>query len=199
MALITFPDIVPNACWFQLRTFSRDLRSPITGTRDSVQLPGTRWTARLEFVNLENAEWRELEGFVSAMRGRVNTVLLRDFRVSAKRGQASGTITVTGAAEAQTVTLAGIGGGTPSFRRGDLFTVDSHMHQVLAEVTHSGGSVSVAISPPLRAAKSAVEVSFFEPKCLMQLASDDEGAFMGVPGWDGPEVQPVTINFVEAL
>lgn len=199
MALVTWPAYTPNACIYQLKPATRDPRSPFTGARDAVQLAGSRWIARYDFYNRDGYDWREIQGFLAAMRGRVNTAYIKDFTAASKRGYATGSMTVTGAADAQTVTIGNIGGPSPSFRRGDKFTANHRMYQILAEVTHSGGSLTVEISPPLRTALSGASIITTDVYTTMQLATDDEGQMMATPGVDAPWVESFSINFVEAL
>jgi hypothetical protein len=173
MTVLSWPaNLFPSDQDWDLLTNTQSSRSPFTGTGQDVELPGAKWWCQLTFDALTSDEERELSGLLSALRGPIGRIAVPDFGFAGNRGGASGTLTATAAAHVKIVTIAGISGLAPHFRRGDRLGIGGRLHEVCVDATASAGSAEVEIAPPLRAAAAAAPIVTLGITTVMQLADD---------------------------
>jgi hypothetical protein len=73
MTILTFPSIrAPSSVSgpaLRANTQSGGI-SPFDGTEQTLELPGAKWQAELRFDRLRESEWRQMQAFLSALRGK---------------------------------------------------------------------------------------------------------------------------------
>ena len=79
MATLTFPSIIPNAISFGIKYSTQINISPLSGSVQTIEVPGARWLADLSYDQLEPAESRELIAFLTQLRGSSGRFYLSDF------------------------------------------------------------------------------------------------------------------------
>jgi hypothetical protein len=96
----------------------------------------------------------------------VDSIALPDHAYPANRRDYPDTATVTGAAEAITVTLSGV---TGQVWRGDRFMLGQHLYRIRGYYTPVDGVATIGIQPRLRVAASAQVVKWTGLTCPMRL------------------------------
>lgn len=171
MATITYP--TTGTHWLPKR-FSAELRtnvmvsvSPLNGSVDTLELPGARWVFDLDFDGAYFSEQAEREALWTQMGGQSNRMALYHFVRPAPRGTMRGspTLSATAAAGATSLSISTTTGNT--LLRGDMLKVGSQLVQVVADATSSGGVLTAAIRPALRAqVASGQPVTWDKPTSL---------------------------------
>jgi hypothetical protein len=175
MTVLAWPSsLFPSDQEWELLTNTQSSRSPFTRTGQDVELQGAGWWCQLTFDALTPDEERELSGLLSALRGPIGRIAVPDFGFAGNRGGATGTLTATAGARSKIVTIAGVGGTAPHFRRGDRLGIGGRLHEVCFDVTASAGSAEVEIAPPLRAEAAAAPVITLGMTTIMQLPNDKQ-------------------------
>ncbi|MCG6111330.1 MAG: hypothetical protein MEQ74_03965 [Paracoccus sp.] len=196
-------------------------RSAGTGLSGHEQIIGSgtgRWRLTLALIVEPNPDrLRRFEALVSEMRGRLNTAAIPLFDAYAYDRTVSplqiphsdgswhtdGTGAMTGDGQQPMVTVGTAAAGAsqltvaltnpvrPSFRVGDLFTVNGFLYRVVRR--NAGGWVKV--EPPLRKAIPAGTVLETDPITVhVKFATDGEGErARDLLSWG----EPVTLTFIE--
>lgn len=123
-------------------------------------LPGARWKVSLKFPQ-ESVAWlaqrRQLEGFLSSLRGGADRLLLWNLLTPAPLGTLRGSpvLSASAAIGARAVSISG-GTGT-TVLRGDRVSIGGQRVIATADATRDGGTgiISLAFEPALRAAAGA--------------------------------------------
>lgn len=187
MTILTFPTLtrVPQQAewWLQRRT--QDFASPLTGSVQTQELPGSYWRASLSWPPLQEADWRTLTGFLSALRGRAGRFFYGPPHAKAPRIMpVFGTPLVMGGGQSGTSLSAdGFGASQTIFHAGDFVSYDTPggrrmLHMVTADCASSGGGVvAIPIEPAIRDAPADnTPLRFGQPGaplgCVMRLTDD---------------------------
>lgn len=187
MTILTFPTLTraPQQAewWLQRRT--QGFASPLTGSQQTLELPGSFWRASLSWPPLMEADWRALAGFLTSLRGRAGRFYYGPPHARVPRimpayttplvmggGQSGTSLNADGFSASQTIFHAGdfVSYDTPSGRR--------MLHMVTADCASSGGgAVAIPIEPAIREAPADnTPLRFGQPGaplgCVMMLTED---------------------------
>ena len=105
MAVLTFPSIIPSSVSFGITYNTQINISSLSGSVQTIEVPGARWSANLSFDDLEPIEGRVLAAFLIQLRGSSGRFYLYDHSHKLPRGSNLG-ITVIVDASAQEVGTA---------------------------------------------------------------------------------------------
>lgn len=169
-------------------------RSPMTGSIQTMEFPGALWMVNLTLPAATHADRADVEGFFAGLR-RSNRLALWHLQRPEPRGTLRGTPTVgTGGAAwgATSIPISGAVGAT--ILRGDLFGIRGQLVMATAPVTLSGGTGTLAFSPPLRQAVTAgTSIVWDKPTTTFVLQEPFRARYE--PGAD----PSVSISLVEAF
>ena len=209
MSNIAFPtlsvlrDSPPSLKW-ELVSNTQVFTSELSGSMQTLELPGARWSCEVPWADLEEDDAALLQAFLAKLRGQANRALIYNWARSVPRG----TINVSGVtidslvsplagpvAGATTVTFKGCG-ASKTLVTGDFFSIGTELKLVVdgPYVAGVGGQmVNVAFEPPVRAAWSYGDpVVLTKPTCKMIL-SDPRGTWTTRPG----KFTDVPMQFIE--
>ena len=79
MALIEYPNIIPQRQRFYIESHSQIQESIFTRKKTVYFLAGSRWMARFNYTVINREEYEILLNFISQCRGQFNTFLIGDF------------------------------------------------------------------------------------------------------------------------
>lgn len=92
MAVIPFPTLTnvvgPAQMTWGQRANNRVHVSPLSGSVQTVDLPGARWTLAMRFPHLYDPDRAAMEAFLAQLRGQANTFTVHDFARPTPRGAA---------------------------------------------------------------------------------------------------------------
>ena len=179
MAILTFPEIIPNRAEFGLTSNTQAFESPLSGAVQTVELPGARWFARLTFDNRSREKAAALEAFLVRLRGQAGRFYLHDHSHPAPFGAASGSPYVAGAGQTGTSLLTA--GWTPNtsavLKARDYFQVGNKLRMLVADAGSDGsGFAALVFEPPLITAPSDLaQLIVNKPCAVMMLAGKEIG------------------------
>lgn len=113
MATLNFPSITPSAISFGIRYNTQINTSPLSGSIQTIEIPGARWVAEVSFDDMEPAEGRVMAAFLAQLRGVSGRFLLKDFSHTQPRGTnlAAGAVTIDVTTQTPLVTGTVTSGG----------------------------------------------------------------------------------------
>lgn len=166
MAVLTPPaEFVPSR--FTLAPVSNTQsggRSPFTGSLQTLEMPGQRWAASLQFEGLTAEEWLPILAFLAQLGGQAGRF---DWappwparRGTAAAGAAPGPRVATAGQTGKTIQTTGWAAGGLVARAGDLIgwadpAGRPALHMVTGDVAASAGTVAIPIAPMIRRAPAA--------------------------------------------
>jgi hypothetical protein len=166
-------------------------RSPYTFASQQFAYSGEMWAADLTLKPMRRSNAEKWVAFLLSLRGSYGTFLLGDPFSCAPRGTQSAGITVTGAAEARSLTVIMAG----SLLAGDYIQIgtgsESTLHKVLADKTGSG---TLEIWPALRKTRTGVAAATTNTVGLFRLATNETAWTV-----DNLATFGITIPAVEAI
>ena len=179
MTTLTFPSSVsPSSIEWGLKSNTQSFTSPLNSSTQTLELPGARWYATLNFTNLNAEKGRILYAFLAQLRGSSGRFYLYDAAFSTPRGVGTGTPLVKGAS--QTGTSLDTDGWTTSttgiLLAGDYIEVNGELKLVVADVDSDGsGNATLTIEPPLRSSPGDNDpITVTNPKATMMLIDDNQ-------------------------
>lgn len=194
----TWPtDVLPSASEWRLMSNTGAYPSPLSGTVRTVSRGGDRWACSLTFQNLPAAARAELRAFLARLRGQVHRVVLGDHSYT-RRGALTANFVVNGASQTGSSLICD--GATinitNAMRAGDWITVENYLYMVTADANTDGaGNITLAISPPLRAAPAdGATVNITAPTARFLLASNEAG-WSNAPG----AFSSATVDLIEDI
>lgn len=177
MTYRTFPiSIDPESSEWGYLANSQSHVSPLSGSEDTLELPGMRWIDTLLFSGYTRAEAAELEAFIYACRGKAGRFYLWNHARPTPRGTASGAPVVNGGGQ-----LGGsisTSGWTPNaagvLLPGDFVGIGGELKAITAQVNADAGGVALLpIEPPQRyAPANGSAVVTTRPTALFRLVED---------------------------
>lgn len=206
MSILTFPTLsrTPSNASFRLRGNTQTQRSPLDGTSQTLEIPGSRWEITVSWESLKEADWRILAAFLAKLRGRAGRFTFSPAIFAPRRGTGTGTPVFNGAGDiGDSVYITGWTPSAPAvFLTGDWFSyVDTggrqRLHMVTADVgAAGGGGANVEITPPIRvAAAASAPLEIVAPVGVFMLTADDGPQAEVRP----PRLGAVSITMEEAL
>lgn len=188
MATLTFPPNLISSVVWKLVSRTQVFTSPLTGSSQTLELPGALWAADINFTVMNDAEKRQLSAFLVALRGRSGRFYLTDPSNSAISGSGAGA-PVVDSSVGYTPAAVGISGLTPSatgvFKAGDMLGFSNdELKMVIEDVDADGsGEALVKVEPPFRTQPTDTsEVVTANPTCIMRLVDDAQAAWQAQPG-----------------
>lgn len=172
----TGPEFRPESISWGVRDNSRSFVSELSGSMQTMSLPGTRWACIMTFSNQTLQQRPSLEGFLSRIR--------QEHRISMGRLDRPvplGTIALSGvtlgapaAQFASQLQLVGCGANA-TLQAGSMLGLPGQLLMVAETATASaGGVMTVQLTHRLRAAHVAsTPVTLSNPQALWTLASGD--------------------------
>ena len=186
MAEITYPAglILPASLQWGLSANSQAFTSPLSQASQTLELPGARWTAILNYPPLIEAEAALMQAFVIALKGRANRVRMWNMARQTPRGTATGAPIVSGAAQlGNTLTTSGWTPATTVLKGGDFVGIGGELKMITTDIASNGsGLATLTFAPPLRASPNdASAIVTTKPTALMRLDGDDQ-SWLTSPG-----------------
>lgn len=178
MTTLSFPSLsraIPRSMDWALRANTQSFQSPLSGSMQTVELPGARWAASFMLENLDEADAALLQAFLAKLRGRAGRFTLHNLARPQPRGTLTGTPLVKGAS--QTGTTLAIDACTvgATLLAGDFFAVNGELKMVVADATADGaGEMSLTFEPPLRSSPADNDaLTLSSPTATFMLAGDE--------------------------
>ena len=169
MTLKTFPTLARGPQGGGARVIANTAvnRSPLTGSVQVLQRPGTRLIMSVTFNRRANPDRAILQGFLAGLYGQEHTVLYDDPKHTIQRGVLSGTPLVNGASQTgEALIIDGVGSVSDWIMAGDHLSFDNGTYRelkiVTADVTSSAGNATIPISPEIHispANNAAIDIS----------------------------------------
>ena len=183
----TFPAIEPASAEWALISNTQQFTSPLSGTTQTLALPGSRWACRLVFAPLLLTNRQAMAAFLAKLGGPAGRFYFGDpaYKIKGPRGGNAGTPLIAGAS--QTGASLDTDGWdvsiTDILKAGDYFCYDTSAGRELLMVTadadsDAGGAATLSIAPGIRTspADNAV-ITVVNPTCIMRLADDNQARF----------------------
>ena len=199
MTTIAWPTLSrdgPAEVEWSLLSNTQTFTSPLSGSVQTVEMPGARWRISFTLANLSEADTAALSAFMVRLRGRAGRFSLHNWARPEPRGTASGTPAVAGASQTgTTLAIDGLAAGA-TLLAGDYFAVNGELKMVVANATADGtGAMTVTFEPPLRASPADnAPLTLSRPTATFML-EDDAARFITRAG----RVTDVAIVGVEAF
>lgn len=198
MAVLNFPDIIPDHATWGLEANTRSFSSQLNQSIQTGELPGSRWVSTLTFTNRYGRDARGLRGFIAGLGG-----LAGRFRLSPSdskpEGTALGTGLVNGSGQTgSTIVTDGWDADQPLlFASGDYIGLNGELKMITADVaSDASGNATINITPVMRKPlPDNMQVITDDPTVIMMLSSNDQSQ------WDvtSPVIYAMSISCQEAL
>jgi len=158
MTIQTFPTLTrmaaPRSIEWRIEANTQTFTSPLSGSVQTLELPGARWGVSFVFEDLPEADSVKLETFLAKMRGQAGRCYLYHFARPTPRGVATGTPLVKGANQTgNTLVTDGWSNSiTGILLAGDFFGVNGELKQLVEDANSNGsGEATLVFESPLRA------------------------------------------------
>lgn len=162
---------------FGLEENTETFTSPISNTTQTISRTGARWYMTLNYNPMERSDANEVLGFLTGLRGQVNSMFAFDPLGTQPTGDMSGSTLVVNGASQTGVTLVcdGAKASTLILKAGDYFQVGSELKMITSDATSdSSGNVTLNFAPSLRSSPSDnATIITSNPKCIMKLVDDN--------------------------
>ena len=184
MSILTFPAVTPNAADFGLEANTQQTRSELNGVVQTLALPGDRWTASMNFNNLQDPKARIMRAFLASLRGQAGRFYLSPpgYR---RAGVGTGTPLVKGAS--QVGSSIATDGWTPSQSTvvcaGDYIQIGTELKMITADAnSDAGGNATLSFTPPIRVSPADnASVITSKPCCIMCLTDGKQSRWQSQP------------------
>lgn len=199
MATVNWPAtrlFMPRDFEIALRSNVLISASQLTGSIQTVEVPGARWVMFMTLVQRKHELQAVREALLAQIAGQANRVALWHFARPAPRGTMRGSPTLSATAAAGATTLAITTTALATLLVGDMVKVGSQLVQVVTDATADGaGAMSASIRPALRAqVASGSAVTWDRPTGLF-LLTQQEVRVPYQPGMGGE----IALEFVEVF
>lgn len=182
MAVLDWPDgLVPSKVTWGLQSNTESFTSPLNRSSQTVERPGARWKASLEFPPLKDPDLGRLEAFLAELNGMAGRFTIWPHGRPGNSPYSplvNGTVT-----DFKKLPTKAWPSSTLVLRAGDFLAVNGELKKVTSDVTSDGGGLAtVPISPPLRKVPAAnAPITLNKPRATMMLAAD-ENSITTLPG-----------------
>ena len=178
MTIHTWPTLTrsgPATLEWALVSNTQTFSSPLSGSVQTLELPGARWQFSLSFANLHVDDAALLRSTLVKLRGQSGRFYMHNMAHPSPRGAGGGTPVVNGAGQSGT-TLATTGwpNSLTVLKAGDFFEVNGELKMAVADATSNGaGAATITFEPPLRASPSNLAaITTNKPKGIFKLDED---------------------------
>lgn len=206
MTILAFPTIsrTPSSASFRLRGNTQTLRSPLTGTTQTLEMPGAVWEISVEWQSLPESDWRVLSAFLANLRGRAGRFTFSPAVFAPRRGTGTGSPVIFAANDTglDVFTAGWTPGAANVFRAGDWLSYTdtggrTRLHMATADVSAGGGGgATVQITPPVRVAGAASAPIEVNAPIGVFMLTDDGAPEVGIRA---PRLGGISITMVEAI
>lgn len=208
VTVLDFPSLNFASADFGLVSNTTSFTSPLSGTTQTLELPGAHWRGVLDYPPLNDADKRTLQVFLLKLRGAAGRFYFNDpiwKAAGGNDGAGTGTPLVNGGSQIGTsLSVDGFAASvTGILKSGDYFSFDTTLGRELkmltADVDSDGsGNATLTFEPPIRNApadNAAIEVS--NPTTIFRLANDEQvkWAFAGGNIYTGFQLDVVEAFF----
>ena len=217
MPTIDWPsNLTPSKATWGLQSNTETFSSPLNRSVQTVERPGARWKATLEFPHMERDKRRRLEGFLAGLGGMAGRVFLwphtapvADLAAAPVDGtmmldfvaqsyQVNGNVVVNGSlSNFKQLPTKYWPASTLVLKAGEYLEVGGELKMITADVvSDSNGLATIPVAPAFRNAPANLAVvTLNKPKTTMMLASDE----YAVPVMPGFISESVVISLVEVF
>lgn len=205
MAVLAFPNIVPESQEFGIVYNTQVSSSPISGVTQTVELPGARWKGRLTFTDLTPSEGADLKAFLLQLRGSAGRFYYGDASHTTPFNNVTGSPTVTavdsgGFGDYRTIIDVTLGTSV-SFSPGDYIQIGTdstrELKMVIASAEVTAPTYRLTIEPSIRMQNFAGEsVIYSNPTGKFLLTSSDQ-ANWSIRGKS--YLSDISIEFIEVF
>lgn len=142
----------PDQFDFSLVSNTQIFTSPLSGSVQTLELPGARWAATMTFNNVKDDDAALLQAWLTQLRGQANRFNLWNMARPNPRGTAAGSPVVSGASQTgYTLTTKGWTANSAVLLPGDFIGINGELKMVSADVTaDASGNATIQFEPPLR-------------------------------------------------
>jgi hypothetical protein len=181
MAILTFPTIIPDTQTFGIRYNTQVSSSPISGTTQTVEMPGARWAGNVSFRDLLPAEAATLKGFLMQLRGSSGTFFYADQTHTDPFNLVTGTLTIAGGSGPRVIRVT-LGASSPTFTAGDYVQIGADDSRELKMITASdivsGDTYDLTVEPMIRRTDYVgLSVVYADPVGVFMLDSDTQASW----------------------
>lgn len=180
MAVLTFPNIVPEYIDFGLRFNTQISSSNLSGITQTVEMPGARWSGSVRFTDLSLGESAGLKSFLIKLRGSSGRFFYSDITKQQPFNVVTGTPTIlSGTRRLINITL---GVGSPTLSEGDYIQIgtdDSREYKmILSVVDNTLDNYDIELSSAIRRQTYVGQsVVYSNPTGVFLLSSDEQAAW----------------------
>lgn len=179
MTTYTYPntiDFAPQGFTWGVRSNDREFMSQLSGSVQTVGIPGTRWAAMLNFNNQSRDVRPAVEAFFAKCR-REHRIALWNMARPQPRGTINTSGVTLGARAAQfstQLTLAGCGANT-TLKAGDMLGIPGQLFMAAADAqAGSSGAMTVLLTHEVRSAQlTGAAVTLVRPTAEFRLAGKE--------------------------
>lgn len=165
--------LVPAKATWGLQSNTEGFTSPLNRAVQTVERPGARWKATLEFPPMADADRGRLEAFLASLGGMAGRFTLWPH---ARPGSAAYSPLVNGTmTDFKSLPTKSWPVNTLVLRAGDYLVAGGELKMVTADVTSNGsGQAVVPVAPAFRKAPANnAAITLDKPRATMMLASDE--------------------------
>lgn len=153
---------------------NRAFTSHLSNAQQVVSFPGAYWTVHIELDTLvrRRAMDRELSALAGRMQGMTNAV--RVPRLTRRKMQNIGSLTITASAVSGTRTLQASGFINGSLVIGDHVTINGQMFEIIEDTLVNNGTATLILNKPIRGNFSqGIPIEYMNPYCIMRFENDE--------------------------
>lgn len=178
MTTLTWPlltRVAPGSLDWSLAANTQSFQSPLSGSVQTVEMPGARWKASFMLENLTEADSALLQATLVQLRGRSGRIALHNFARAQPRGTLTGTPLVMGASQTGNALIIDDCAVGATLKAGDFIGVNSELKMVVADATANGsGQMTLTIEPPLRSSPADnAPITLIKPTAIFMFAGDE--------------------------
>lgn len=202
MTIHTWPQlsrIAPGSLDWGYTSNTQTFASPLSGSVQTMELPGTRWRFSFDMGTLNPDDSALLRGWLMLLRGQSGRFYMHNMAHPHPRGAAGGTPVVSGAGQSGiSLVTEGWPAGVTVLKTGDFFEVNGELKMIVADVLANGsGAATLTFEPPLRnSPASGAAITTSKPKAVFKL-DEDTVRWLSQPSMRGP-VSTFPISATEA-
>lgn len=197
---------VPSTLAMQLIGNTGLFPSPLIASAQTLDRGGLKWQATYNYSNISFAKRATLMGLLASLRAQANRLRVPVYD-NPKRGAYGGTPLVVGASQTgSSIDLDGVSNTSNWIRAGDYLSIvvnsEHELKMCTADANSSGGAVTVAFEPRLRASplnNAIVHVgdgSLPAPEGIFLLANSNIG-WNSRPFQQGSELSQIILTLIE--
>jgi hypothetical protein len=178
MTIHTWPTLsrtAPPTLDWALVSNTQTFGSPLSGSVQTVEMPGARWQFSYPMNNLSADDAALLRAFLVKLRGQSGRFYMHNWAQPLPRGVGGGVPKVNGAGQSGTTLVTnGWPVSATVLKTGDFFEVGTELKMAVADATsNASGVATITFEPPLRASPANLAaITTTRPKGIFKLDED---------------------------